>query len=85
MHATRFAINNPNGAAALAAELRLAQHRNAQLRLDRGLRRWPAPAAPTATPQYMQATPSSARLREDRRWPEGVAGELNRGFASRPR
>jgi hypothetical protein len=41
MNATRFAVNNPQGAASLAAELRIEQYRNAHRRLDQGLRRWP--------------------------------------------
>lgn len=50
MHATRFAINNPKGAEALAAELRVDQYRNAHKRLDQSLRRWPAVAIPPSGP-----------------------------------
>ena len=56
MRATRFAINSPKGAAALAAELRADQHRNAHQRLDQGLRRWPAVALAKPGPQPMRAT-----------------------------
>lgn len=46
MQQSRFAVHNPNGASALAAELRLEPYQHAHRRLADSLRRWPTPASP---------------------------------------